>query len=81
MTRFLVSQHVRLLDYPTWAAKLRDELKDNAERLAHENGLSIEYLRSSEERKETRVQERLQQRGEHPGLVCIFSALEKGSDY
>lgn len=78
MTSFLISKHVRLVDYPAWAARLRDELKHNAEQLAHENDLTIEYLLHSQERKEALVQERLQQRADQPGLVCIFSALEKG---
>jgi len=81
MSSFLVSQHIRLLDYPAWAAKLRDELKANAEQLARENDLQIEYLLHSEERKEERVQERLKERGEQLGLVCIFSALEKGGAF
>jgi hypothetical protein len=38
--------------------------------------LTIEFLRNRAVRKEDRVQEILEQRGPHPGLVHIFSAME-----
>jgi len=48
--------------------------------LAAEAGIQIEYLRKKI-RKEDRVQEILAQRGEQPGLICIFSALERCDTY
>ncbi len=73
----LRSQNIRLFDYPRFAEPLRDELRENAERLAKQSGLEIEFIRSQGAfRKEARVQQVLAMRGEHPGLVHIFSAME-----
>ena len=76
MTSYLYAKQVRIFDYPRFAEPFRDELKQNAERLAVENGLAVEFLRKRNVRKEDRVKEVLGTRGEHPGLVCVFSAME-----
>jgi hypothetical protein len=47
-----------------------------AERLAAENGIAIEPLRKKNVRKGERVHAVLAKRGQHPGLVAIFSAVE-----
>lgn len=68
---------IRFFDYPKWAKPLRDEIRQKAERLARENGLEIEYIRRQRQfRKEQRIKEIISQRGNHPGLVHIFSAME-----
>ncbi len=38
-TRFLFCQKVRIFDYPNFAKPLRDQIRENAERIAQENGL------------------------------------------
>ena len=77
MSAFITSKGFRIFDYPRFAEPLRDEIRANAERLAEENGLTIEYIRSVHDfRKENRIQEILKQRGDRPGLVHIFSAME-----
>src|SRR3989304_6463252 len=77
MAAHLRSKGILIFDYPRFAEPLRDEIRENAERLAQENGLEIEYIRSSHAfRKEDRIQAILASRGEHPGLVHIFSAME-----
>jgi hypothetical protein len=81
MTSYLYANHVRLFDYPRWAEPFRDQRKQNAERLAAENGLTVEFLRKRNVRKEDRVKEALATRGEHPGLVCRFSVMEPCSSY
>lgn len=48
--------------------------------MAAENGIEIEYLRKRNVRKEDRVQAVLVQRGDHPGMVGILSAMEPCSD-
>ena len=45
MASFLTYGNIRLFDYPKWAQPLRDELRHNAERLASEAGLEIEFIR------------------------------------
>ena len=82
MAQWLGARGIRLFDYPQWAEPLREELRQNAERLAAEAGLEIEFIRRHGDfRKEARVQEILAQRGEHPGLVHVFSAMEQCPSY
>src|ERR1700687_118751 len=78
MAAFLRAQHIRIFDFPRFAEPLRDAIRTNAERLAKDNGLNIEFIRHFDSfRKEDRVQEIITQRGDHPGLVHIFSAMER----
>ncbi len=82
MTKFLYEQKVRIFDYPQFAEPLRDAIRANAERLAEANQIEIEFIRKQETfRKEERVQTILQQRGTQPGLVHIFSAMERCQSY
>jgi hypothetical protein len=81
MTTHLNERRVRIFDYPRFAEPFRDELRENAERLAAEAGLEIEFIRKRNFRKEDRVKEVLVRRGDHPGLVHIFSAMEPCSTY
>lgn len=82
MTTFLYSKGIGIFDYPIWALPLRDEIRENAERLAAENQIQIEYIRKIKAfRKEDRIQDILKKRGDHPGLVHIFSAMETCTSY
>jgi len=82
MAGYLSYRDIRLFDYARWAEPLRDEVRANAERLAAEAGLEIEFIRKLKAfRKEDRVQSILAERGDHPGLVHIFSAMEACSSY
>lgn len=82
MGGYLGYHKIRLFDYPRWAEPLREELRENAERLAAEAGLQIEFIRKLKAfRKEVRIQEILAKRGDQPGLVHIFSAMEACSSY
>jgi len=81
MTLFLSYHHIRIFDYPRFAEPLRDELRDNAERIAQENSIEIEFIRKKNFRKEDRIRDILKDRGTHPGLVHIFSAMEPCQTY
>jgi hypothetical protein len=83
MTSFLHSQKIPIFNYAAKLANpLREEIRANAERLAAENGLQIEFIRRIKDfRKEDRIQAILSQRGSHPGLVHIFSAMETCHSY
>ena len=82
MTSYLYARQIRIFDYPRFAQALRDTLRENAERLAAENGLEIEFIRRTKSfRKEDKVHEVLKLRGDHPGLVWVFSAMEPCSTY
>jgi hypothetical protein len=81
MTRYLRHHKIPIFQYTQWAERLRDQLRDNASRLAKDNDLEIEYLGQRRFRKEERVKQILAKRGNHPGLVHIFSAVEPCSSY
>jgi hypothetical protein len=82
MAGFLDYHKVRLFDFPRWAEPLREELRENAERITAEAGLQIELIRKLKAfRKEARIKEILAERGDHPGLVHIFSAMESCPSY
>jgi hypothetical protein len=72
----LNSLGVRLFDYPRWAEPFREEIRSNAEAIAAGASLEIDFIRKKNFRKEERVKEIVAQRGGHPGLVHIFSAME-----
>lgn len=83
MTAYLAAQGIRVFDYARqFAEPLREEIRANAERLATEHGLTIEFIRKARAfRKEERIKAILAERGEHPGLVHIFSAMESSGAY
>ena len=81
MTKYLGDHNLRIFDYPKFAEPLRDQIRENAERLATENGLKIEFVRSHKTRKEAIIEKVLKQRGHHPGLVHILSAMEMCQSY
>ena len=82
MTRELNKRHIRIFDFTEFAQPLREAIRDNAERLADGHGLSIEFIRHVKAfRKEDRVREIVAERGTHPGLVHIFSAMERCSSF
>jgi len=81
MTRFLHANGVRIFDYPQFAMMLRDRVRDRAALLATEAGVSIEHIGQAHIRKEDVVARVLEQRGGHPGLVHILSAMEACDAY
>jgi hypothetical protein len=76
MTSYLYDNNVRIFDYPRFAEPYRNQLRENAEKLAKENGIEIEFIRNANTRKEDIISKNLEQRGSHPGLVHIISTME-----
>ena len=81
ITSYLYKHNIRIFDYSRFAEPFRDRLRENAEKLAADNGIQMEHIRKRNFRKEARVQQVLAQRGEQPGLVCILSAMEPCATY
>jgi len=81
MTKYLFDHKIRIFDYARFAEPLRDQIRAQAERLATEHGVPIEFVRSHKTRKEAIIQQVLKERGDHPGLVAILSAMETCSTY
>ena len=86
MTQFLNANQIRIFDYPQFAAPLRDRVRENAEALAAEAGITIEFIAKKYVRKEEVAAEVLERRTEelgHPpwGLFHIISAMESCDTY
>ena len=81
MTKYLTARGIRIFDFTEFAKPLTEAVKSNAESLAAAAGLSVDYIRKKDFRKEDRIKSILAVRGEHPGLVWVFSALEPCTTY
>jgi len=82
MAGYLSYHKIRIFDFTKWAEPLRETLRHHAKQLAEQAGLEIEFIRSYKSfRKEARIKSILEQRGDHPGLVHIFSAMESCTAY
>lgn len=81
MTAYLSKRGIRIFDFVEFAKPLTEAIKARAEEIAAANGLTIDYVRKKNFRKEDRIKEVLAKRGEAPGLVWIFSALEPCTTY
>ncbi len=81
MSSYLYSQHIRIFDYPKFASPFRDQIRKNAEAIAAKNNITIEFIRKKSFRKEKRIKQIIKERGDHPGLVHILSAMETCQTY
>ncbi len=81
MTSWLYSHGIRIFDYLPFAVTLRKKVRENAEKIAKENGIQIEYIAKKSIRKESVIKKVLKERGDRPGLVHILSAMETCSGY
>jgi hypothetical protein len=81
MTRFLNAAHVRIFDYARFAEPLRERVRERAAALAAKAGITIEFIGKKHIRKEAVVSAVLEQRGDHPGLVHVISAMEGCGTY
>lgn len=81
MTRILNARGVRIFDYPRFAEPLRDLIRNNALAVVEKAGLEIEHIGKAHIRKEDVVAKVLAQRGNHPGLVHVLSAMEACESY
>ena len=57
MTSFLYERKIRIFDYPKFAEPFRNRIRENAEKMAAEAGIEIEFIRKRNFRKEDRVKE------------------------
>ncbi len=81
MTSYLYSKGVRIFDYPKFAEPFKNEIRTNAEQLAQDAGIEIEFVAKTHVRKEDLVKKVLDKRGTHTGLVHIISAMEACGSY
>jgi len=81
MTTFLHLRQIRIFDYACFAEPLRNRIREQAQSLAQEAGVTIQHVAKAHIRKEDLVAAVLKERGETPGLVHIISAMEACDAY
>jgi hypothetical protein len=83
MSTTLDGRGIKLFDYATeFAQPFREAIRARAERVASEEGIEVEYIKKPRGfRKEDRIREIVAKRGDHPGLVHVFSVMELCSSY
>jgi hypothetical protein len=72
----LVHDGLGCFELKLFADPLRRALCEHARQIAERAGIKIEHIRRMNFRKEERVARVLAERGSHPGLVHVFSAME-----
>jgi hypothetical protein len=81
MTSFLYQRGIRIFDYTKFAEPLREQIRERAHAIAAKAGITIQHIAKSHIRKEEVVAEVLAERGTHPGLVHVISAMESCDTY
>lgn len=81
MTAYLYTHNIRVFDYFKFVESLRDKLIERTKQIAQDAEVEIEYIQKKNFRKEDRIAEIIKKRGDHPGLVHIFSVLEPCTSY
>ena len=82
MTSYLKANNIRIFDFPNFSQPLTEQVRSNAQRIANENGIEIEFIRKLHAfRKDDRIQEIILKTGKSEGLVHIFSAMERCNTY
>jgi len=81
MTKYMYEKGIKIFDYPKFAEPFKETIRANAERIAQEHGVEIEFIRKAGVRKESIISEKIDKRGNHPGIVHIISAMEGCNTY
>jgi predicted transcriptional regulator len=76
MTSYLYQNGVKVFDYPKFAEPFKESIRTNAELIAKEYGIEIEFIRKSGVRKESIISKKIEERGNQPGIIHIISAME-----
>jgi len=61
MTSYLYFKKIRIFDYPKFAEPFKNQIRDNAEKIAQSNDLQIQFLPKRNIRKETIIKNILDQ--------------------
>ena len=73
MTGYLNANNIRIFDFSNFSQPLTEQIRANAQRIADENGIEIEFIRKLRAfRKDVRIQEIIQETGKTEGLIHIF---------
>lgn len=81
MTSYMYEKGIKIFDYPKFAEPYKEAIRANAERIAKEQGVEIEFIRKTGVRKESIISDKIKKRGDHPGLVHVLSVMETCNTY
>lgn len=81
LSRFLSANKILFKEFQAHAKSLAQLLKEHAQSLAEDAHAPYIYLNDGKTRKETLVKSFIEERGEHPGLVAVLSALEVSGSF
>jgi len=82
MTSYLNASSIRIFDFSAFSQPLTKQIRTNAQRIADENGIEIEFIREIQAfRKDDRIQEIIQKTGKTERLIHIFSAMKRCNTY
>ena len=81
MTNYMYQNEVKIFDYPKFAEPFKEAIRANAERISKEQGVEIEFIRKAGVRKESIILDKINKRGNHPGIVHILSVMEACNTY
>lgn len=82
MTSYLKSHNIRIFDFSNFSQPLTEQVHQNAQRIADENGIKIEFIRKLRAfRKDDRIQKIIPESGKTEGLIHIFSAMKQCNTY
>ena len=82
MTGYLNGNNIRIFDYAEFSKPLTEKVRADAEQIATENDVEIEFIRKTGAfRKEDRIKEIIRETGKTEGIIHIFSAMEACNTY
>lgn len=82
MTNFFYSNGFKIFDFHNVFTPVTENIIKNAEKIAADNNIKIEYVRRVKAfRKDDKIAEIVKSRGNHEGIVHIFSQQESYATY
>jgi hypothetical protein len=81
MGAYLTVGHILLKHFREWAMGLTEQVRQATERIAEAAGRPIEYLSSSQLRKEDRAREIAERDRISRGLICVLTCVEPCSTF
>ena len=77
MQSYLLTNSIRIFDFPKFAKKYNEQIRNKIETVAKQNDVSIEHIRSPQRfDKELNIRKIIETRGMHPGIVHIYTSME-----
>jgi len=81
LSTFLSVTKILLKEFISYAKNLADIIKSHAQSIAINENVSYIYLNNSKTRKEKLIKSIIEDRGNHPGLIAVLSALEVDNSF